>query len=245
MTSAIYAVGDIHGNLTKLDNALEHIEADGGPDARIVFLGDYVDRGPDSQGVIERLSQGLAEGRNWTCLKGNHDRLFEWFLAEPHPLHDPQLLVGYHWLHKNIGGLETLASYGVSVKERARLRDVAFSAREMVPEAHKGFLRSLHLSHEQPGLFFVHAGVRPGIPLASQDEDDLVWIRSTFLMDPGDHGALVVHGHTVVETPERHRNRVNLDTGAGYGRALTVGVFEDGEIWTLGADGRVPLPVLS
>lgn len=244
MSSPVYAVGDIHGNLEKLERALSHIEADGGPDARIVFLGDYVDRGPDSRGVLDRLSSGLAEGRNWICLKGNHDRMFEWFLEKPRPLHDPYLLVGYHWGHDRIGGLETLASYGVTVADRTRLKDVARAARAAVPERHKLFLRSLPLSHSAAGLFFVHAGVRPGVPFKDQIDDDLLWIRNTFLKDETDHGAVVVHGHTVVTKPERYRNRINLDTGAGYGKALTVGVFENGEVWTLGPGGRVPLAVM-
>ena len=112
----IYAIGDIHGQLAMLEDALRRIEADGGPDARIVFLGDYTDRGPNSRGVIERLAQGKAEARNWVFLMGNHDRMFSMFLAD-YPRNDDRLLVGYHWLHPRIGGIETLASYGIEVPE--------------------------------------------------------------------------------------------------------------------------------
>ena len=99
MSERIYAVGDIHGQREMLDAALKRIDNDGGGDARIVFLGDYVDRGPDSAGVIGRLADGLAGGRNWVCLKGNHDRLFEWFVAPPKPRNDPHLIIGYDWTH--------------------------------------------------------------------------------------------------------------------------------------------------
>ena len=112
MSQPIYAIGDVHGQLRMLETALARIEADGGKDALIVFLGDYVDRGPDSQGVIECLAEGLESGRNWLCLKGNHDRMMQWYLEEP-PRHDPYMMVGYHWLHERIGGTETLLSYEV------------------------------------------------------------------------------------------------------------------------------------
>ena len=109
MTSPIYAIGDIHGQLAMLEQALALIEADGGADARIVFLGDYTDRGSDSRGVIERLVQGQAAGRNWVFLKGNHDRMFSMVSRGLRRATTPRLLVGYHWLHERIGGIETLA----------------------------------------------------------------------------------------------------------------------------------------
>jgi len=118
MTNPIYAIGDIHGQLALLKDVLDRIERDGGPEARIVFLGDYVDRGPDSCGVIDLLSRGLANGRDWICLKGNHDHLFEWFIAPPVPRQDPHLLIGYHWFHERIGGIETAASYGIGSIDR-------------------------------------------------------------------------------------------------------------------------------
>lgn len=242
MTKTIYAIGDIHGQLAMLDTALDRIEADGGPEARVIFLGDYVDRGPESCGVIERLSRGLAEGRNWVCLKGNHDRLFEWFIAPPAPRNDPYLMLGYDWFHERIGGRETAASYGVDVPDRIRQKDMAAEFRAAVPEAHLDFLQNLKLSHREAGKFFVHAGIRPGVPLDQQDEEDLLWIRQEFHDDPRDHGALIVHGHTPVKAPELHSNRLNLDTGAGYGRPPTVAVLEDsGAIFSLEPSGRVHL----
>ena len=236
----IYAVGDIHGQLDMLDSALARIEQDGGPDAKIVFLGDYTDRGPDSKGVIERLLQGKDEGRNWVLLKGNHDRMFEWFMQDP-PRHDHHMLVGYHWLHDRLGGLDTLASYGVTFPERTRLKDVHDMAREAVPDTHVEFLRSLVLTHETDDLFFAHAGIRPGVPLADQDEEDLVWIRKSFHKAVAPHPKLIVHGHTPVEQATHYGNRINLDSGAGYGHPLSAAVFEGSACFLLTDEGRQSL----
>ena len=112
-----------------------------------------------------------------------------------------------------------------------------------MPESHARFLRGLQLHHAQDGLFLAHAGIRPGVPLTAQSEEDLLWIRDAFHTDTSDHGALIVHGHTPVMAPERWSNRVNLDTGAGMGRALTTAVFEGGQVFILTPDGREPLPV--
>jgi len=234
----VYAIGDIHGHSAKLDDALGLVEQDGGPDARIVFVGDYVDRGEDSRGVIDRLVTGLAGGRNWTCLKGNHDRLFERFLAKPEPQHDPHLLVGYHWLHDALGGKSTVESYGVTVPERIRQYDLAAQVHDAVPAEHQAFLQSLHLKYQIGSLCFVHAGVRPGVPLDDQVENDLLWIRQEFLEDDTDHGALVIHGHTPVEYPELHGNRLAIDTGAAYGRTLVPVVIDDEGVFALTPQGR-------
>lgn len=233
----IYAVGDIHGQRTMLEDALALIEADGGAAARVVFLGDYVDRGPDSAGVVDMLAKGMADGRDWICLMGNHDRMFRWFMEEP-PQHDPQMLVGYHWFHENIGGVETMESYGVPVVGRTRLAEVHDAALAAVPPAHINFLHHLKTYQEEAGKLFVHAGIRPRVPLAEQSEDDLLWIRGEFHEDPQPHPWLVVHGHTPVDRPMHCGNRVNLDTGAGYGRAITVAVFEGTECSVLTDQGR-------
>lgn len=240
MISPIYAIGDIHGQREMLETALERIESDGGPDARIVFLGDYCDRGPDSRGVIELLQQGKAEGRNWVTLMGNHDRMFSMFL-EDYPRTDSQLLVGYHWLHPRIGGVETLASYGVDVADRERTFAVHERAQAQVPQNHIDFMDDLPSHHQEGDFLFVHAGIRPGVALADQDIEDKIWIRGEFLDHQDPHPWLVVHGHTQVPHPEHCGNRVNLDSGAGFGRPLTAAVFQGGEIWVLGTDGRVPL----
>ena len=237
MTAPIYAVGDIHGHLDKLDAALERIARDGGPDAQVVFLGDLVDRGPDSRGVIERLRSGIAEGRNWTVLRGNHDRMMSYWLSDDIKP-DPQLLLGYHWLHERIGGIETLASYGIEIPEGVRYFQIHPEAQQAVPKAHRDFLDTLPYHHHQGELLFVHAGVRPGLSLADQSNDDLCWIRREFLDHRDPHPWLVVHGHTHRPAPEHHGNRVNLDSGAGHGKALTAAVFEGRDCWVLEEDGR-------
>jgi serine/threonine protein phosphatase 1 len=241
MTYPIYAIGDIHGQLALLEDILDRIERDGGRNARIVFLGDYVDRGPDSRGVIDLLDQGLTDGRNWVCLKGNHDRLFEWFITPPEPRQDSHLLVGYHWFHDRIGGIETAESYGIKLRPHIRQKALAEELFAAVPDRHLTFLQGLQLSHAEAGKFFVHAGVRPGVPLDAQVEEDLLWIRQEFLKDDSDHGALVVHGHTPVDAPDLHANRLNLDTGAAYGGPLTAAVFDGDEVFTLGPSGLIRL----
>lgn len=240
MTAPLYAIGDIHGQLGMLEQALARIEADGGRDARVVFLGDYTDRGPNSRGVIERLIAGLAEGRDWIMLMGNHDRMFSMFLRD-YPVNDNRLLVGYHWLHERLGGIETLASYGVDVRDGDRIFQVHAQARNAIPEAHLEFLDALRPYHLQDGKLFVHAGIRPGVALEDQTEDDLIWIRHEFLDDLRPHPWLVVHGHTPARQAEHMGNRINLDSGAGYGRPLSTAVFEGRACWLLTDAGRVPL----
>ncbi|SFO90892.1 metallophosphoesterase family protein [Tranquillimonas alkanivorans] len=259
----IYAVGDIHGQSARLDRALDMIEADGGPEARIVFLGDYTDRGPDSRGVLDRLIAGRDAGRDWIFLKGNHDRMFLRFLEEGRE-NDHNIRSGLSWFNPRLGGVQTLGSYGMAASEgpaflmdanggletlasygigdrELTLHELAEEAARTVPQAHQDFLASLQLYHATEELLFVHAGIRPGLPLERQVEDDLIWIRDGFLDDSSDHGRLVVHGHTVVPEPMHLGNRVALDTGAGYGDPLTAAVFEGGDVWVLGSGGRVPL----
>jgi serine/threonine protein phosphatase 1 len=238
-TAPIYAVGDIHGQLDMLETALEVIQADGGPDARIVFLGDLVDRGAGSRQVIERLMQGQAAGRNWTVLCGNHDELFAAFLRTG-AVDDPRIKSKVPWTGPRLGGLATLESYGMQDLDRPALQ-LWEEAKTAVPAAHLTYLEGLPDYLELDGLLFVHAGIRPGVALPDQSPDDLKWIRAEFLDDSRAHPWLVVHGHTAVQAPEHHGNRVNLDSGAGYGRPLTAAVFQDGRVWTLDAMGRMPL----
>lgn len=240
MPDPIYAIGDIHGQLEMLQDALARIEQDGGPDARIIFIGDYTDRGPDSRGVLDLLNQGKMEGRNWIFLRGNHDQMCGMFLEE-YARNDARLLVGYHWLHPRIGGVETLKSYGVDVVEDDRIFQIHARAKAAVPQAHINFLQGLLPRHLEDNLLFVHAGIRPGVPLNQQDPDDMIWIRDEFLDFKAPHPWLVVHGHTHVAEPVHHGNRINLDTGAGYGHALTAAVFEGTTCWVLDAGGRRPL----
>lgn len=234
----IYAIGDVHGQKSMLDGALALIDRDGGADAPVVFVGDYTDRGPDSRGVLDTLIAGVAAGRNWTILRGNHDRMFTWYLGDI-PREDPHLFLGLNWLNPRLGGNATLASYGVSVGENRRIGDIHADARAAIPQAHIDFLASRPLTHRIGDLLFVHAGIRPGVPIPDQVENDLIWIRQEFIDDKTDHGPLVVHGHTAIDRPNHFGNRFNLDGGAGYGQPLIPVVFEDGQSWLLTDRGRV------
>ena len=191
----------------------------------------------DSRGLIDHLITGRDAGRNWITLLGNHDRMFAWFM-EDIPRHDPHLLVGYHWLHDRLGGIETLRSYGVEFEGQIRLEDLHRMAKGAVPKSHLTFLRDLVLMHQTPELAFVHAGIRPGMPLNEQRASDLVWIRQEFHNHRGPHPKLIVHGHTPVDQATHYGNRVNLDTGAGYGRPVGVAVFERQTCWELTEQGR-------
>ena len=236
MTTSIYAVGDIHGQLTELRRVLGLIEADGGPDAEIVFLGDYTDRGPDSKGVIDLLVEGQAQGRNWTYLQGNHDRMFHWFMRD-YPQHEAYLPVERYWLHPRLGGDPTLASYGLEFTERSRMLDVHKMARDAVPQSHIKFLQEAVLSHETEALFFAHAGIRPGVALAEQDEEDLLWIRKEFHVDPRMHPKLVVHGHTP-QAPAAYRHRIAIDSGVFFTGRLTAVEIHGDRLRVIGAENE-------
>jgi diadenosine tetraphosphatase ApaH/serine/threonine PP2A family protein phosphatase len=216
----IYAVGDIHGRLDLLDQILRMIEVDDGERAAaerrtLIFLGDYVDRGPDSRGVIQKLLSGAPAGFEVICLKGNHEDLLLRSMSEPMAL--------LSWVGN--GGGATLASYGVlrEGRDEAPLRtsDVAEALGVAMPEGHLAFFRELELSVSFGDYFFVHAGVRPGIALTDQEELDLLYIREPFLSHRGAFGKVVVHGHTPVHEPEMRANRIGIDTGAVFTGRLT------------------------
>lgn len=235
-----YAIGDVHGQLEKLRRAHALVAADrmrtGDFAAPVVHLGDYVDRGPDSRGVIETLVRGLDRGEPWVLLKGNHDALMRGFLDAA--AEDAAVAP---WLSRSFGGRETLASYGITFGPVPRVAELRAETRARVPAAHVALLDRLLPCHREDGVFFCHAGVRPGIPLEAQDENDLIWIRDDFLNDPRDHGALIVHGHTPVDWVSHYGNRVNLDTAAGYGGPVSAVVIEEREVHLLTAEGRIPL----
>lgn len=239
-----YAIGDIHGQLEMLKGAHALIAADrlraSDSMAPVVHLGDFVDRGPDSKGVVQFLIDGQEAQKPWITLKGNHDRMFAWFL-EPEPRHDPYLFVGLYWFHDRLGGGDTLRSYGVDVHGRVRNGDLHDRAVSAVPAAHIRFLENCLLHYQRGEVLFVHAGILPGVDLADQAENDLLWIRDGFLNDKRDHGPLIVHGHTALEEATHFGNRIDLDSGAGYGRPITVAVFEDRDCFILTESGRVPL----
>lgn len=222
----LYVIGDIHGRADLLDHMIAAIGRDVGQrpagDALTVTVGDYVDRGPDSRGVIERLAHNPFATR-FIALKGNHEALFETFLEDP--------AVADHW--RRLGGLETLHSYGIDVAPLMRGRNYAAAAaalRAALPPTHAAFFASLATSLTAGRYFVCHAGVRPGVPLARQHEDDLLWIRDEFLESRADFGKIVVHGHTASEQPERRANRINVDTGAFMTGRLTCAVIEADDV---------------
>jgi serine/threonine protein phosphatase 1 len=237
-----YAIGDIHGHLDLLRRVHDRIalDQDRYGVAPVVHIGDLVDRGPDSAGVIEYLRSGIRAGQDWVVIKGNHDKLFTGFLDDPAWL-DPGLRPDMSWLHPRIGGAATLAAYGIRHAADRPIPHVHAAATAGVPPEHREFLTALPTSHVRGDAIFVHAGLRPGIPLADQSETDLVWIRQIFLEDPRDHGALVVHGHTAISQATHYGNRVNLDSGAAYGGPLSAVVIEGREAFELTASGRMRL----
>ncbi|WP_425409928.1 metallophosphoesterase family protein [Hyphococcus sp.] len=221
----IYAIGDIHGRADLLDALLDAISADCNDlaKAQLVFLGDYVDRGENSRGVIERLVS-LAEAKHETVfLKGNHEASMLDFLNHPEDLP--------HWL--DWGGLETAASYDVDTALPDAL--LANALRKNMPNGHLKFLKNLALTHTEGDYVFVHAGIRPGAPMEEQTEEDLLWIRSRFHNAAADERPdfVVVHGHTPEEKPVDAGWRINVDTGACYGGPLTAVVLEGAERWFL------------
>lgn len=217
----LYAIGDVHGRLDLLERAIRAIErdvAERGGMALTVTLGDYIDRGPQSRGVIERLADNPF-ATPYVALKGNHEALLEAFLADP--------AVGSHW--RRLGGLETIASFGVPVQQLMLGRnyeEAAARLREALTPQHLDFLAALKTSVVVGRYFLCHAGVRPGIPLEHQRDDDLLWIRDEFLHSTADFGKIVVHGHTPVAEPEVLPNRINIDTGAFMTGRLTCVVLE-------------------
>ena len=239
-----YAIGDIHGHLDLLLRAHDLIAEDrrqtGDHDAPVIHLGDYVDRGPDCRGVVDHLMQGSVAGQNWVTLKGNHDRMFTRFLNDPK---EPEegLRPDLAWLHPRLGGAATLASYGVKNAMDRPLAPVHAEAVQAVPQSHRDFLASRPTWLQRGDVVFVHAGIRPGIPMPQQKETDLVWIRASFLEDRRDHGFLIVHGHTALDVPTHYGNRVNIDSSAAYGGPLTTVVIEGRDVWVLTDQGRRPL----
>ncbi len=239
-----YAIGDIHGHLDLLVDLHDRIAVDarenGAEDAPIVHVGDLVDRGPDSRGVIEYLWAGIAGGKNWVVLKGNHDRMFAGFLSDI-KYQDEGLRSDLGYLHYKIGGGQTLASYGIKSAADRRLAPVHAEALAAVPQSHRDFLETLPTFHVRGHAVFVHAGIRPGVALDQQTETDLVWIRSPFLEDTRSHGPLIVHGHTAIDRPRHYGNRLNIDSGAAYGGPLSAVAIEGRDVFHLAYDGRMPV----
>jgi len=227
----LYAIGDIHGRSDLLDRMAAAISADlaANPvdECLTVTLGDYIDRGPDSRGVIERLTKNPFPTK-FTALKGNHELMFETFLRNAS--------FGKQW--RKFGGLETLVSYGVpvgSVMLGNDYKQAAEALKAAVPQAHLEFISGLRTSLSVGQYFLCHAGIRPGVPLERQSAEDLLWIREFFLDSRADFGKIVVHGHTPAEKPEVLANRINVDTGAYMTNRLTCVVLGNEPIRFLSA----------
>jgi serine/threonine protein phosphatase 1 len=231
----IYAVGDIHGRLDLLDRMLDLIvkdsESRGEAETLLIFLGDYIDRGPNSEGVVSRLVSGLRPEVTPIFLMGNHESLLLAFLDAPGD--------GPNWIRN--GGDAALLSYGTRFdlirnaysSGDAGLAEVNAAFRALLPDDHLQFFRSLRPSFRAGGYFFTHAGVKPGVDLNLQAEASLIWIRGEFLKYTGDFGAVVVHGHTPVRTPEDLHNRIGIDTLAFLSGKLTAVGLEGSRRWFL------------
>jgi serine/threonine protein phosphatase 1 len=208
-----YAIGDIHGQSGLLDSLLAAIEADAAArpgDKTLVYLGDYVDRGPDSAGVLDRLIAGPPPGIGaQVALLGNHEDYFIDYFDGVEP-------AATRWMEPDWNGGVTLASYQGDWQRIG---------------AHVAWLRGLPLYWRSGPYLFVHAGIFPGRPLPDQRRSDLIWIRDRFLNDPRDHGFVVVHGHTPPDSWDVDwlPNRINADSGAGYGGPLSCVVLGDGD----------------
>lgn len=208
----LYAVGDIHGRADLLKDLVAMIAEDAAQHSdekrTLIFLGDYIDRGPDSCGVIEFLMSGLPTGVEAIFLRGNHEDYALKFLHG-------NLAVGPSWLH--FGGTAFLASYGVNAYRPNLLQDLGALHSELLekmPAAHRAFLEATRFFHSSGDYYFVHAGVRPDVALEKQEATDQMWIRDDFLSSDADFGKIVVHGHSIVMKPDVQNNRIGIDSGA-------------------------------
>jgi serine/threonine protein phosphatase 1 len=225
----IYAIGDIHGRVDLLLDVLRKIDHDKDrhPTSRSieVFLGDCIDRGPQAREVIQTLVE-RKKISEVVCLRGNHESLLEQFLERPDSF--------AQW--RELGGGETLLSYDLAAPMRPTRSDEATLARALLarfPASHRTWLRELRNSFELGDYFFVHAGVRPGIPLDRQSQRDLLWIRREFLEWQDYFEKMIIHGHTPVDKPTFKHNRINIDTGAYATGTLTCLILEHHERFLL------------
>lgn len=225
-----YAVGDVHGRLDLLDELLRRIEADNAsrPPARvtIVFLGDLIDRGPESAQVVERLRRYRPDFAKTVFIMGNHEEVLLRILSG-----EATLLPD--WLR--FGGADCARSYGIDPKQLETLGGASALKllRQAIPKEHAKFLASFADTASFGKYLFVHAGIRPGVPLSHQLPQDLRWIRLPFLDDEADHGCIVVHGHTITDGVDERDNRIGVDTGAYRTGVLTALGVEAEERWFL------------
>lgn len=208
--TVLYVVGDIHGRADCLEEIFERIDRDpsrGDFDRTLeIYLGDYVDRGPDSKKVISLLIERVQSGAVLPLL-GNHEAILMEALQDVNVVHG--------W--RTMGGLETMMSYGADVRlplSEAHIEAMHEQWLDVFPDSHREFLSNLMVTAQEGDYFFVHAGVKPGTALPDQAKQDLIWIRDEFLESHRWHGKVIVHGHTPVERPEFLPHRINIDTGA-------------------------------
>lgn len=231
-----YAIGDIHGHLDLLDGLLTRIRDDelerGQPKGELIFLGDLINRGPRSAQVIDRLIKLKADRPETRFLLGNHEELFLTALSG-----NREAIRFFD----RIGGAETILSYGITRQayEAANYLELAAMLQSAVPLSHKRFLESFEDMIVEGDYVFVHAGVRPGVPLEKQRAGDLRWIREEFLRESEKHaspaipGMVVVHGHTIFENIAEHPGRIGLDTGAYRSGILSAMAFEGDKRWII------------
>jgi len=218
----VYAIGDIHGRLDLLQELHQMIEVDArefNGNITLVYLGDYIDRGEQSKEVIDLLLESPMPAFETICLLGNHEQTLIDFLQHP------KAAAG--WLA--FGGRETLRSYGVGIGRdhiSLNIDMIRDELKEKCPKNHLEFYRSCELLHIEGNYCFVHAGIRPGISLSDQRNEDLLWIREDFTQSPAIHEYIVVHGHTISNKVEFLPNRIGIDTGAFNTGVLTSLVLE-------------------
>ncbi|MBW6420399.1 serine/threonine protein phosphatase [Rhizobium sp. XQZ8] len=216
----IYAIGDVHGCLDELKAAESRIKADIDATSRqglVVLLGDYVDRGPRSRHVLDYLIRPSEFGLKRLPLCGNHDDVFLRYLDQPKAYAE--------WL--GLGGEQTLMSYGIDLhhvgtRSKSKGPQMEDLLAEAVPASHRNFLTELPISLKVGGFLFVHAGIKPGIPLEDQRDEDMMWIREPFLAEGPKLPLVVIHGHTPKPEPDRGPGRIGIDTGAYYTGKLAV-----------------------
>lgn len=223
----VYAIGDVHGRLDLLDDMHAMIRDDArsaqGRRLVVVYLGDYIDRGPQSREVLDRLLDAPLAGVETVYLRGNHEEIMLGFLDFG--------IRGESWF--TYGGRETLQSYGVAAPlptAESEFPAARAALRQALPARHRAFLDALKLSHREGDYLFVHAGVKPGVLLEAQEARELLWIRHEFLDSDVDFGVCVVHGHTPEERPTVKSNRIGIDTGACWTGRLTCAVIEDDRV---------------
>lgn len=218
----IYCIGDIHGRddlLAELHGMIEQDALSFSGKKQVLYLGDYIDRGPSSNQVIERLVSQPLEGFDSIFLLGNHEQALLDFLQDARAMAS--------WM--TWGGVETLRSYGIEtgpMPSPMSLDQISHQLKLKLPDSHLRFLEELQHCYQAGDYYFVHAGIRPGVPLQRQELGDQLWIRESFTQSRQDHGSVVVHGHSISREVEMLPNRIGIDTGAFHTGVLTALVLE-------------------